>query len=221
MDRWANDINYCASCALCISWCHPIYHLERWLACCRLNSAQIVWWNYNPCNDWLSTFKFVHSFCWARFDSTICKGNFRATSCRSDTLKNLEVISVIWWKVSWDIYKTPKIINLRFVNFLSCGSMRLQKYWIESIVKIPVEVESEPLNRYRESVQNHNSCSSYFSHRSEKRRLPWQLYHVVLWVWNTLTICNVVTLHVKNVSSMFIRLCWNRDKPYQKHSLSN
>lgn len=68
------------------------------------------------------------------------------------------------------------------------------KYWIESIVKIPVEVEIASEYRYRESVPNPNNLVVAISQSGETADTLAALNHArSMGMENTLTICNVST----------------------------
>jgi len=81
---------------------------------------------------------------------------------------------------------------------LACGTSYYAgltaKYWIESIAKIPVQVEVASEYRYRDSVPNPNSLVITISQSGETADTLAALKHArSLGMENTLTICNVAT----------------------------
>ncbi len=81
---------------------------------------------------------------------------------------------------------------------LACGTSYYAgltaKYWIESIAKIPVQVEVASEYRYRDSVPNPNSLVITISQSGETADTLAALKHArALGMENTLTICNVST----------------------------
>jgi glucosamine--fructose-6-phosphate aminotransferase (isomerizing) len=84
------------------------------------------------------------------------------------------------------------------VLILACGTSYYAgltaKYWIESIAKIPVQVEVASEYRYRDSVPNPNSLVVTISQSGETADTLAALKHAVeLGMKHTLTICNVAT----------------------------
>ena len=84
------------------------------------------------------------------------------------------------------------------VLILACGTSYYAgltaKYWIESIAKIPVNVEIASEYRYRDSVPNSNSLVVTISQSGETADTLAALKHArSLGMLHTLTICNVAT----------------------------
>ena len=84
------------------------------------------------------------------------------------------------------------------VLILACGTSYYAgltaKYWIESIAKLPVNVEIASEYRYRESVPNPNALVVTISQSGETADTLAALKHArALDMVNTLTICNVAT----------------------------
>jgi glucosamine--fructose-6-phosphate aminotransferase (isomerizing) len=84
------------------------------------------------------------------------------------------------------------------VLILACGTSYYAgltaKYWIESIAKIPVNVEIASEYRYRDSVPNANSLVVTISQSGETADTLAALKHAqALGMTKTLTICNVAT----------------------------
>lgn len=88
--------------------------------------------------------------------------------------------------------------NIDSLLILACGTSYYAgltaKYWIESIAKIPVQVEVASEYRYRDSVPNPNSLVITISQSGETADTLAALKHArSLGMENTLTICNVGT----------------------------
>src|SRR3546814_16865527 len=84
------------------------------------------------------------------------------------------------------------------VLILACGTSYYAgltaRYWIESIAKIPVNVEIASEYRYRESVPNPRSLVVTISQSGETADTLAALKHArSLGMTHTLTICNVAT----------------------------
>jgi len=93
-------------------------------------------------------------------------------------------------------YKVFKKIDSLLI--LACGTSYYAgltaKYWIESIAKIPVQVEVASEYRYRDSVPNPNSLVITISQSGETADTLAALKHArSLGMEHTLTICNVAT----------------------------
>ncbi|MEB0119066.1 SIS domain-containing protein, partial [Undibacterium sp. RTI2.2] len=93
-------------------------------------------------------------------------------------------------------YKVFKQIDN--VLILACGTSYYAgltaKYWIESIAKVPVNVEIASEYRYRDSVPNPNSLVVTISQSGETADTLAALKHArSLGMEHTLTICNVST----------------------------
>ncbi len=84
------------------------------------------------------------------------------------------------------------------VLILACGTSYYSgcaaKYWLESIAKIPTQVEIASEYRYRESVPNPNTLVVTISQSGETADTLAALRHAQsLGMMNTLTVCNVAT----------------------------
>ncbi len=95
-----------------------------------------------------------------------------------------------------DAFKIFKKIDSLLI--LACGTSYYAgltaKYWIESIAKIPVQVEVASEYRYRDSVPNPNSLVITISQSGETADTLAALKHArSLGMEHTLTICNVAT----------------------------
>jgi glucosamine--fructose-6-phosphate aminotransferase (isomerizing) len=93
-------------------------------------------------------------------------------------------------------YKVLKQVDSLLI--LACGTSYYAgltaKYWIESIAKIPVQVEVASEYRYRDSVPNPNSLVITISQSGETADTLAALKHArSLGMDHTLTICNVAT----------------------------
>jgi glucosamine--fructose-6-phosphate aminotransferase (isomerizing) len=109
------------------------------------------------------------------------------------------------------------------VLILACGTSYYAgltaKYWLESIAKIPVNVEIASEYRYRDSVPNPNSLVVTISQSGETADTIAALKHArSLGMQHTLTICNVSTSAM--VENVFCRIspapvlksAWHRPK---------
>ena len=95
-----------------------------------------------------------------------------------------------------DAHKVFKSVDS--VLILACGTSYYSgltaKYWLESIAKIPVNVEIASEYRYRDSVPNPNSLVVTISQSGETADTLAALKHArALGMPHTLTICNVAT----------------------------
>ncbi|MBC3908402.1 glutamine--fructose-6-phosphate transaminase (isomerizing) [Undibacterium umbellatum] len=112
----------------------------------------------------------------------------------ADTLEG--VISIMPELFGDGAYKVFKQIDS--VLILACGTSYYAgltaKYWIESIAKIPVNVEIASEYRYRESVPNPNALVVTISQSGETADTLAALKHArSLGMLHTLTVCNVAT----------------------------
>jgi len=112
----------------------------------------------------------------------------------ADTLEG--VISIMPELFGDGAYKVFKQIDS--VLILACGTSYYAgltaKYWIESIAKIPVNVEIASEYRYRESVPNPNALVVTISQSGEAADTLAALKHArSLGMLHTLTVCNVAT----------------------------
>ncbi len=112
----------------------------------------------------------------------------------ADTLQGLETITPeLFGKQAADI-----LPNIKSVLILACGTSyyagATAKYWIESIARIPVEVEIASEYRYRDSVPAEDKLVVTISQSGETADTLAALRHAKsLGMANTLTICNVST----------------------------
>ncbi len=112
----------------------------------------------------------------------------------ADTLQGLETISPDLFGVN--AQETLK--NTQNILILACGTSyyagMTAKYWIESLAKIPVEVEIASEYRYRDSVPDKNKLIVTISQSGETADTLAALRHAKdLGMTNTMTICNVST----------------------------
>ncbi len=119
----------------------------------------------------------------------------------ADTLQDIEVISPeLFGEGAGAVFK--EIDN---ILILACGTSyyagMTARYWIESIAKIPVNVEVASEYRYRDSVPNPKTLVVTISQSGETADTLAALKHArSLGMHNTLTICNVQ-------SSAMVREC--------------
>lgn len=112
----------------------------------------------------------------------------------ADTLQGLETITPeLFGKQAADI-----LPNIKSVLILACGTSyyagATAKYWIESIARIPVEVEIASEYRYRDSVPAEDKLVVTISQSGETADTLAALRHAKsLGMADTLTICNVST----------------------------
>ena len=112
----------------------------------------------------------------------------------ADTLQGLETITPDLFGVN--AQETLK--NTQNILILACGTSyyagMTAKYWIESLAKIPVEVEIASEYRYRDSVPDKNKLIVTISQSGETADTLAALRHAkALGMTNTMTICNVST----------------------------
>ncbi|WP_233236099.1 glutamine--fructose-6-phosphate transaminase (isomerizing) [Bordetella sp. LUAb4] len=111
-----------------------------------------------------------------------------------DTLQDIESITPeLFGDGAYKIFKEADSLLI-----LACGTSYYSgltaKYWIESIAKIPVNVEIASEYRYRDSVPNPRSLVVTISQSGETADTLAALKHArSLGMTNTLTICNVAT----------------------------
>ena len=119
----------------------------------------------------------------------------------ADTLDDLQAISPeLFGDRAYGIFKST-----RRVLILACGTSyyagMTAKYWMESIAKMPVEVEIASEYRYRDSVPDKDTLVVTISQSGETADTLAALKHAQsLGMPNTLTICNVST-------SAMVRAC--------------
>ena len=112
----------------------------------------------------------------------------------ADTLEGVTgIMPELFGDAAYGVFK--KIDSLLI---LACGTSYYAgltaKYWIESIAKIPVQVEVASEYRYRDSVPNPNSLVITISQSGETADTLAALKHArSLGMEHTLTICNVAT----------------------------
>ena len=112
----------------------------------------------------------------------------------ADTLQGIEGISTELFGE-----KASSVFNsIDSVLILACGTSYYAgltaKYWLESIAKIPVEVEIASEYRYRDSVPNENKLVVTISQSGETADTLAGLRHAnEMGMLNSLTICNVST----------------------------
>lgn len=112
----------------------------------------------------------------------------------SDTLEGVTAIMPeLFGDKAYNIFK-----QIDSILILACGTSfyagLTAKYWLESIAKIPVNVEIASEYRYRDSVPNPNSLVVTISQSGETADTLAALKHARgLGMQHTLTICNVAT----------------------------
>ena len=112
----------------------------------------------------------------------------------SDTLEGITgIMPELFGDNAYGIFK-----QVDSVLILACGTSYYAgltaKYWLESIAKIPVNVEIASEDRYRDSVPNPNSLVVTISQSGETADTLAALKHArSLGMHHTLTICNVST----------------------------
>lgn len=118
-----------------------------------------------------------------------------------DTLQDVDaIVPELFGEGAEQVFK-----NIDNVLILACGTSyyagMTARYWIESIAKIPVNVEIASEYRYRDSVPNPKSLVVTISQSGETADTLAALKHArSLGMENTLTICNVA-------SSAMVREC--------------
>jgi len=111
-----------------------------------------------------------------------------------DTLQGVEnVTPELFGDGAWRIFK-----DVDSVLILACGTSYYSgctaKYWLESVAKIPTQVEIASEYRYRESVPNPRTLVVTISQSGETADTIAALKHArSLGMENTLTVCNVAT----------------------------
>jgi glutamine---fructose-6-phosphate transaminase (isomerizing) len=114
-----------------------------------------------------------------------------------DTLEGVEgIVSDLFNGATGDAATVFK--NIDSVLILACGTSYYSgctaKYWLESIAKIPTQVEVASEYRYRESVPNPKTLVVTITQSGETADTLAALRHAQsLGMSNTLTICNVAT----------------------------
>lgn len=112
----------------------------------------------------------------------------------SDTLEGMtNIMPELFGDKAFEVFK-----KIDSVLILACGTSYYAgltaKYWLESIAKIPVNVEIASEYRYRDSVPNPNSLVVTISQSGETADTLAALKHArSLGMQHTLTICNVST----------------------------
>lgn len=112
----------------------------------------------------------------------------------SDTLEGVSgIMPELFGDNAYRVFK-----NIDSVLILACGTSYYAgltaKYWIESIARLPVNVEIASEYRYRESVPNPNALVVTISQSGETADTLAALKHARAQdMVNTLTICNVAT----------------------------
>ncbi|MBC3926894.1 glutamine--fructose-6-phosphate transaminase (isomerizing) [Undibacterium sp. CY21W] len=112
----------------------------------------------------------------------------------SDTLEGMtNIMPELFGDKAYGVFK-----QIDSVLILACGTSYYAgltaKYWLESIAKIPVNVEIASEYRYRDSVPNPNSLVVTISQSGETADTLAALKHArSLGMQHTLTICNVST----------------------------
>ena len=111
-----------------------------------------------------------------------------------DTLEGVtSIMPELFGDKAYGVFK-----KINSVLILACGTSYYAgltaKYWIESLAKLPVNVEIASEYRYRESVPNPNALVVTISQSGETADTLAALKHArALDMVNTLTICNVAT----------------------------
>jgi glucosamine--fructose-6-phosphate aminotransferase (isomerizing) len=112
----------------------------------------------------------------------------------ADTLEGVQnVMPELFGDRAYSVFK-----EIDSVLILACGTSYYAgctaKYWLESIAKIPTQVEIASEYRYRESVPNPRTLVVTISQSGETADTIAALKHAVsLGMENTLTVCNVST----------------------------
>lgn len=119
---------------------------------------------------------------------------FEQSRAIADTLEGVNAISPELFGET----ARPILQNTDSVLILACGTSYYAgltaKYWLESIAKIPTEVEIASEYRYRDSVPSANKLVITISQSGETADTLAALRHArSLGMENSLTICNVVT----------------------------
>jgi glucosamine--fructose-6-phosphate aminotransferase (isomerizing) len=112
----------------------------------------------------------------------------------ADTLEGVEgIVPELFGDGAWRVFK-----DIDNVLILACGTSYYSgcaaKYWLESIAKIPTQVEVASEYRYRDSVPNPRTLVVTISQSGETADTLAALRHAQgLGMTQTLTICNVAT----------------------------
>jgi glucosamine--fructose-6-phosphate aminotransferase (isomerizing) len=112
----------------------------------------------------------------------------------ADTLEGVEgIVPELFGDAAYRVFK-----DIDSVLILACGTSYYSgcaaKYWLESIAKIPTQVEVASEYRYRDSVPNPKTLVVTISQSGETADTLAALRHAQsLGMTNTLTICNVAT----------------------------
>ena len=112
----------------------------------------------------------------------------------ADTLQSVEAITPrLFGEKAEQVFK-----DIKSVLILACGTIyyagATAKYWIESIAKVPVEVEIASEYRYRDSVPSPDKLVVTISQSGETADTLAALKHArELGMTHTLTVCNVST----------------------------
>ncbi|ASU37168.1 glutamine--fructose-6-phosphate transaminase (isomerizing) [Herbaspirillum sp. meg3] len=142
--------------------------------------------------------KTVHAFTSAvelgPYQHFMQKEIFEQPRAIADTLEGVEsIMPELFGDSAHKVFK-----HIDSVLILACGTSYYSgltaKYWIESIAKIPVNVEIASEYRYRDSVPNPKSLVVTISQSGETADTLAALKHArAQGMTNTLTICNVAT----------------------------
>ena len=116
----------------------------------------------------------------------------------ADTLEGVEGIVADLFEAQAGSSAASIFKNIDSVLILACGTSYYSgctaKYWLESIAKIPTQVEVASEYRYRESVPNPKTLVVTITQSGETADTLAALRHAQgLGMANTLTICNVAT----------------------------
>ena len=115
-----------------------------------------------------------------------------------DTLEGVEGIVADLFDGAGGVNAAKVFKNIDSVLILACGTSYYSgctaKYWLESIAKIPTQVEVASEYRYRDSVPNPKTLVVTITQSGETADTLAALRHAQgLGMTNTLTICNVAT----------------------------
>ena len=116
----------------------------------------------------------------------------------ADTLEGVEGIVADLFEAQAGSSAAAIFKNIDSVLILACGTSYYSgctaKYWLESIAKIPTQVEVASEYRYRESVPNPRTLVVTITQSGETADTLAALRHAQsLGMTNTLTVCNVAT----------------------------
>ena len=115
-----------------------------------------------------------------------------------DTLEGVECVVADLFDGAGGVNAAKVFKNIDSVLILACGTSYYSgctaKYWLESIAKIPTQVEVASEYRYRDSVPNPKTLVVTITQSGETADTLAALRHAQgLGMTNTLTICNVAT----------------------------